>query len=190
MVLRQRLRRRVFAIHAVTALLGLAAFPLAKLLGEPYPWLIMPGFEGNGGFDGQRVRMVEPAFTFHLEGSGPGSALADRRTRELSAAQVFADVNRSNVRRLSARFQAHHQAPPRLAHLVPTRLFPGFGSARRTPLDPHDPELFAWLVARLRAHEPRARVTAVRVAQRERVVDQAGRVQLRPLPIAPLWLGP
>ena len=181
MVLRRRGRRRVFAVLGVTALLGVAAFPLAKLFGEPYPWLIMPGFEGTGGFDGQTVRMVEPTFTFHLDG---------QRTHTLEAAQVFAGVNRSVWRRLCSRFEPHAQAPPRLAHLIPTTLFPGFGSARRTPLDAHDRELFAWLSERLRAYDPDARVAAVTVALRERVVDVAGRVQLHPLPVAPRRFAP
>ena len=176
MVLRRRARRRVFAIIGLTALLGIGAFPLAKLFGEPYPWLIMPGFEGAGGFDGETVRMVEPTFTFHLD---------DQTERTLGAAQVFAEVNRASLRRLASRFEPYERAPPRLAYLVPTRLFPGFGIAARTPLDPHDPELFAWLSARARAYEPGARVAAVTVALRERVVDVAGRVQLNPLPVPP-----
>lgn len=181
MISRRQARRRVLLTLGATAVLGVLAMPLARLFGEPYPWLIMPGFHGSGGFDGRTVRMVEPVFTFHL---------ADRGARGLSAPQLFSDVNSAYVRKLASRFEPPPTSPPRFEHLLPAGLFRGFGHARRHPLDPHDPELFAWFVGRLRAHYPDAEPVAVTVTLRERVVDEHGELALRDLPTPPRRFSP
>ena len=156
----------------ITAALGLAAVPLARQIGEPYPWLIMPGFEGTGGFDGQVVRMIEPTFTFHLR---------NRETRALTTPQLFAGVSHSYLPRLAGRF-APVGAPPRFAHLVPTRLFPGYGPLRKRPLTEHDPALFHWFQQRARAYYPDADVVAVTVAHQQRTIDLAGTTRIEAVP--------
>lgn len=165
MVSRRRARSRVFTLLGATALLGLASMPLARLFGEPYPWLSMPGFHGNGGFDGSAVRAVEPVFTFRLD---------DDDTRALSAPQLFADVGSSYVRKLASRFDLEPAGRPRLQHWLPGRLFPGLDHAGREPLDLHDPELFAWFRRRLQAFYPDAVPVAVTVTFRERMFDARG----------------
>ena len=112
----------MFTLLGATALLGVLSVPVARLFGEPYPWLSMPGFQGSGGFDGSRVRVLEPVFTFELDDGG---------ARALSAPQLFAEVGGASLRKLASRFDPVPPEPPRLAHRVPAWLFPGFGSARR-----------------------------------------------------------
>jgi hypothetical protein len=168
---RTRARRRVLAVLGITLALGVVSVPLARQIGEPYPWLIMPGFEGTGGFDGQVVRITEPTFTFHLR---------DEATRTLSAPQLFAGVSHSYLPRLAGRF-APVGRPPRFAHLVPTRVFPGYGAGSK-PLLPHDPALLRWFEQRARAYYPDADVLAVTVAQRRRTIDPTGATRFEALP--------
>lgn len=181
MVSRRRARRRVLTVLGATALIGVLAMPVSRLFGEPYPWLAMPSFEGTGGFDGRFVRMVEPFFTFHL---------SDRSARGLSATQLFSGSNSAYRRKLATRFEPTPPEHHRLARRVPGWLFPGFRHARRHPLDPHDPALFAWFRARLREHYPSAEPVAVTVSLRERVVDPHGDLDLRPLAVAPRRFAP
>ena len=170
-VSRAEARRRVVGLLRATALLGALALPVVGLFSEPYPWLLMPGFYGTGGFDGETVRMNEPVFSFELS---PGGLL------ELSAPQLFAGVSPSYLRKLSGRFKAQPSKVPILDALIPSWLFPGFGHARLTPLDPHDPALFGWFRERLRAFYPEAEPVAVTVRYRERIVDAQGAQTLAP----------
>jgi hypothetical protein len=151
---------------AATAVIGVVGLPFAILFGEPYPWIMMPGFASAGGFDGAHVEQSTAAFVFHFP---------DGTSATVAAPALFASVPRTNYSTLTARF-----APARPGGSSPedlfVRAFPGLHAAERSrALDPDDTELRAWLRGQSARLFPRRRPQAVEVLWQRVAIDKDGR---------------
>jgi hypothetical protein len=129
-------RWKIRSLIAVTAVVGVLGLPVALLFGEPYPWIMMPGFMSAGGFDGERVERATAAFIFRF---------ADGTSATVDPPAMFGTVPGSNYYTLAARFSPHQVRGARLEH-IPAALFPNLhGAARSGVPDAADPQLRTWL---------------------------------------------
>ncbi len=147
-------RRAVRSLIVGTAALGVLGLPFAILFGEPYPWLIMPGFARAAGFDGHDVTLDTAVFEFRF---------ADGGTAVVEPVELFAEADRSHHRRLTERFSP--EAEMKYARdRIPTIIFPGHRLASRSGRVPtDDPELLAWFEERSRALFPARELESVTV---------------------------
>ena len=121
---------------AATAVLGMLSFPTAVLVGEPYPWLMMPAFRSNGGLSADRIERDTAAFTFRF---------ADGSATTVDPKALFSETPSQSHYVLTSQFSTDARAGTRFERKLAT-IFPNLQHASRSrPLDDGDPELQQWL---------------------------------------------
>jgi len=148
-----------------SALFGVLGLPFALLVGEPYPWLKMPGFYSAGGYDGETVSFVAPRFQFVFE---------DGTATFVTPGELFAGVPGSNYAQLTSRFLPERSAPPH-SRYMPRGPFAGLQSDETwEPLDGDEREILQWFDERSSALYPRRVLDAVYVSWERRTIDHTG----------------
>lgn len=158
-------RWSIGAVVAATAVIGVLGLPAALPFGEPYPWIMMPGFSGTGGANTQGVERSTAGFTF---------SFADGSVTTIDSPALFADSPSSNYETLTARFSPDQTATGHLED-VPATLFPNLHAAARSGVpDADDPQLRAWLWRQARRLFPERQAEAVDVYWQRILIDATG----------------
>ena len=157
--------RKIRLLVSATAMVGVLGLPAAMLFGEPYPWIMMPGFESTGGYDGERVQRSTAAFVVRF---------ADGSSTTVQPHHLFEDVPRSNHGVLTSRFSPNQRLRGRLEHL-PARMLPNIRAATRSGRpDPRDTQLRTWLDEQARRLFPERQPVAVHVRWQTISIDING----------------
>ena len=150
---------------AVTAVVGVLGLPFAMLFGEPYPWIMMPGFAYTGGFDGEHVEHSTAAFIFRF---------ADGTSTTVGPPALFGPIPSSNYYTLTARFSANPVDGERFEHTT-AAAFPNLRAAARSgTLNADDPQLRKWLRRQARRLFPGRQPDAVDVSWQHVSIDASG----------------
>lgn len=162
-------RWRIRSLVAATAVIGVLSLPTALLFGEPYPWIMMPGFRGNGGVDNQQVERTTAVFAFRF---------ADGGVVTVDPPALFAKVPSSNYYTLSARFSPDQAPAGRLEH-VAAAVFPNLHAAARSGVpDADDLQVRAWLRLQAQRLFPERQAEAVDVFWQRISIDATGARQI------------
>ena len=158
-------RWKIRLLVVVTAVVGVLGLPFAMLFGEPYPWIMMPGFAYTGGFDGEHVEHSTAAFVFRF---------ADGTSTTVDPPALFAPVPSSNYYTLTARFSPDPVEGERFEH-IPAAAFPNLHAAARSGmLNADDLQLRTWLRRRAQRLFPGRQPDVVDVSWQRVSIDASG----------------
>lgn len=147
-------RWRIRSAIIATAVVGVLGLPAALLVGEPYPWIVMPGFSGAGGVNEQQVERTTAVFAF---------SFADDSVTMVHPPSLFADVPSSHYATLAARFAPDQAAAAHFEDVV-AAVFPNVHAAARSGVpDANDPQVRAWLRRQAQRLFPERQAVAVDV---------------------------
>lgn len=149
-------------LFACTAVLVCVQFVLMRVASEPYPALLMPAFEGDGGYRGGVVE--SPRMDVVLVQS-------DGSRRTFQANELFSDFDSSYQRTLALKFLTPPQTPPETRNAdglrgylrqLSRRFLPGLHRGQRQRDAPDNlASLQDWLTRRVARLLPDQNVTRV-----------------------------